>query len=246
MVMEFYDLMVMIWGGAPSTEPLSFGTHSASKADKSGEPRADTPPNSGADISTNPGSPNEEYEYDSDDSITISLGNNVSSTSGCGTRKEATTQKRPASNPVPHLIDNKRKHMEWQLSAAQRDKLLMQESKEEKEFRKDLSNSLKESNNIFAESMKAMSTSMMAFASSLQKSFEHGVGAGTAAGPQYINHMAPAYIPGHMQHTSNVIQQGNYIYSPSGQLVDIATVRNDSDVGERKGERKGEQTFYQQ
>jgi hypothetical protein len=34
----------------------------------------------------------------------------------------------------------------------------------------------------------------------------------------------------------------NYIYSPSGQLVDIATVRNDSDVGERKGE----QTFYQQ
>jgi hypothetical protein len=35
----------------------------------------------------------------------------------------------------------------------------MQESKEEKEFRKDLSNSLKESNNIFAESMKAMSTS---------------------------------------------------------------------------------------
>ena len=49
----------------------------------------------------------------------------------------------------------------------------MQESKEEKEFRKDLSNSLKESNNIFAESMKAMSTSMMALASSMQKSFEH-------------------------------------------------------------------------
>ncbi len=62
--------------------------------------------------------------------------------------------------------------MERQLSAAQRDKLLMQESKEEKQFRRDLSNSLKESNNIFAESMKAMNTSMMAFASSLQKSFE--------------------------------------------------------------------------
>ena len=47
--------------------------------------------------------------------------------------------------------------MERQLSAAQRDKLLMQESKEEKEFRKHLSSSLKESNNIFAESMKAIS-----------------------------------------------------------------------------------------
>ena len=78
--------------------------------------------------------------------------------------------------------------MERQLSAAQRDKLLMQESKKKKEFRKELSNSLKESNNIFAESMKAMSTSMMALASSMQKSFEHG------ASPQYINHMAPTHI----------------------------------------------------
>lgn len=27
-VMEFYDTMVLIWGGAPSTEPLPFGVHS--------------------------------------------------------------------------------------------------------------------------------------------------------------------------------------------------------------------------
>ena len=102
-----------------------------------------------------------------------SLGNNVANTSSSNNVNEASTRKRLASYPVPILIDNKRKHMERQLSAAQRDKLLMQESKEEKEFRKDLSNSLKESNNIFAESMKAMSTSMMALASSMQKSFEH-------------------------------------------------------------------------
>ncbi|CAB4008826.1 Hypothetical predicted protein [Paramuricea clavata] len=124
MVMEFYDLMVLIWGGAPSTEPLSFGAQSAGQAEESQE--------QGVDIS-----------------------------------------------------DNKRKHMERQLSVAQRDKLLMQESKEEKEFRKDLSSSLKESNNIFAESMKAMNASMMAIASSMQRSFEH------SAAPQYINHMAP-------------------------------------------------------
>ena len=29
MVMEFYDLMALTWGEAPSTEPLSFGAHSA-------------------------------------------------------------------------------------------------------------------------------------------------------------------------------------------------------------------------
>ena len=68
----------------------------------------------------------EEIEYDSDDSLTISLGNNVASTSSAS--NEATTSKRLASNPVPMFIDNKRKHMERQLSAAQRDKLLMQES----------------------------------------------------------------------------------------------------------------------
>ena len=230
MVMEFYDLMVLIWGGTPSTEPLSFGTHSASQADESQQ--------QGADICTNSGLPNEENEYDSDDSLTISLGNNVASTSGSGTRNETTTRKRLSSNPVPILIDNKRKHMERQLSAAQRDKLLMQESKEEKQFRRDLSNSLKESNNIFAESMKAMSTSMMAFASSLQKSFEHSAG---TARPHYINNIAPAYIPSHMQPMSNVIQQGNYIYNPSAQLADIATVKNGTDIGEQNGE----QTFYQ-
>ena len=164
MVMEFYDLMVLIQGGAPSTEPLSFGTHSAGQAEESQE--------QGIDISGNSGLGNEENEYDFDDSLTISLGNNVASTSSASS--DATTRKRLASNLIPMLIDNKRRHMERQLSAAQRDKLLMQESKEEKEFRKDLSSSLKESNNIFAESMKAMSTSMMALVSSMQRSIEHG------------------------------------------------------------------------
>ena len=153
--MEFYDLMVLIWGGAPSTEPLSFGAHSAGQAEES---------QGGVDISGNSGLENQDNEYDSDNSLITSnsLGNNVANTSSSNNVNEATTCKRLASNPVPVLIDNKRKHMERQLSAAQRDKLLMQECKEEKEFRK-------ESNNIFAESMKAMSTSMMALASSMQK-----------------------------------------------------------------------------
>ena len=216
MVMEFYDLMVLIWGGAPSTEPLSFGAHSAGQAEES---------QGGVDISCNSGLENQDNEYDSDNSLITSnsLGNNVANTSSSNNVNEATTCKRLASNPVPVLIDNKRKHMERQLSAAQRDKLLMQESKEEKEFRKELSNSLKESNNIFAESMKAMSTSMMALVSSMEKSFEH------SASPQYINHMAPTHISGHIQPMPNVIQQGNYIYSPATQFASMAPHRNTSD-----------------
>lgn len=137
--------MVLIWGGAPSTEPLSFGAHSAGQEEESQRD---------VDISGNSGLGYED-EFDSDDSQTTYLGNNVANTSNSN---EATTRKRLASNPVPILIDIKRKHMKRQLSGAQRDKLLMQESKEEKEFRKGLSNSLKESNNIFAESMKAISS----------------------------------------------------------------------------------------
>ena len=83
-----------------------------------------------------------------------------------------TINRKRALNTVPALIDNKRKHMERQLSAGQRDKILLQESKDEKEFCSELSKSLKESNPLFAESIRAMSGSMAALASSIQKSFE--------------------------------------------------------------------------
>ncbi len=60
--------------------------------------------------------------------------------------------------------------MERQLSAGQRDEIIMQDSKEEKELRNDLKKAMQESNAFFAESIKAMSSSMVALAQSLQKS----------------------------------------------------------------------------
>ena len=59
---------------------------------------------------------------------------------------------RKSSNPVPQLIDNKRKHLERHLSLAQRDQLLMNELKEEALFRKDLTDGIRESNETFARS----------------------------------------------------------------------------------------------
>ena len=48
-------------------------------------------------------------------------------------------QKRKATeNAVPKLVDNKRKHLEKNLSAAKRDKILINEAKEEKEARQNL------------------------------------------------------------------------------------------------------------
>ena len=53
---------------------------------------------------------------------------------------------------VPKLIYQKRKHLEKNLSAAQRDKLLFEEAKKEASFRRELSDSLKQSNDNFSES----------------------------------------------------------------------------------------------
>ena len=54
---------------------------------------------------------------------------------------------------VPKLIDQKRKLLEKHLSVAQRDNLLFEETKEEDPFRRELSDSLKQSNDNFLKAM---------------------------------------------------------------------------------------------
>ena len=39
--MQFYDLMVQLWGGSPATEPLAFGVQSASSSQESDTVLAD-------------------------------------------------------------------------------------------------------------------------------------------------------------------------------------------------------------
>ena len=57
-------------------------------------------------------------------------------------------------NSVPKLIDNKRRHLERQLSAAQRDKMLLEDSQEDAMFRRDIASAIRESNEMFAHSMQ--------------------------------------------------------------------------------------------
>ena len=64
------------------------------------------------------------------------------SPSGTDGRKSCKGEKRASSNPVPKLIDNKRKHLERQLSASQRDQLLINESKEDSQFKKDIAEAI--------------------------------------------------------------------------------------------------------
>ncbi len=73
---------------------------------------------------------------------------------------------------IPQLIDNKRKHMERQLSAAQRDQLLLQESKEDSKFKRDMTKAIKQSDQTFANAMQQMSQSIVHVAESLTQSMK--------------------------------------------------------------------------
>ena len=215
MVMEFYDVMVKIWGGSPATEPLQFGVQSAEKEDEEGWEIND--------FNTTLSDEIEESSRISDSSHHESIAE-CENTFSEKEKHEAMRGKRKM-NVVPTLIDNKRRHMERQLSASQRDKILMQESKDEQQFRKEISNSLKESNLLFAESLKAISASMTAIASSIQKSCESS------------QHIRPPYPSDRMQSTNLMpqFQQGintsNYIFPPdmSGQSFYIPHVESNGE-----------------
>ena len=69
-------------------------------------------------------------------------------------------RKRKSVNPVPKLIDKKRKHLEKTLSAAQRDALLLTEAKEESKFRKDLADATREATSCFSSALNNVSSSM--------------------------------------------------------------------------------------
>ncbi len=173
--LEFYDLMVQIWGGAPATEPLLFGVTTA-------EEEVQRPSGHG------------EEEEDSG-FLEESLATNIDRPTCSSTPipreifKHSGQKRKETEGAVPSLIDNKRKNMERQLSAGQRDKILMQDSKEEKEFRNNLAKAMQESNALFAESIKAMSSSMVVLAQSLQKSTE--MMSREQIPPQFLNPQFP-------------------------------------------------------
>ena len=80
-------------------------------------------------------------------------------------------QPRSAGNVV-QLIDNKRKLMERHLSSAKPDQILIDEAREDNKSRKDLAESMLQSNQVFAQSMQAVSSSMMSIAQTISRSFE--------------------------------------------------------------------------
>ena len=150
LVFEHYEKLVSIWGGSANIEPLSFGISSGELDDEHQEFSVDL----GIQEDNN-----DEYvdnnQDESDSEPNVDTGNSLQTSTPANTRK-----RKVGGSIVPRLIDNKRKHLERNLSAAQRDQLFMKEMKNDAEFRKDLLQIVRESNDCFSNSVKEISKSM--------------------------------------------------------------------------------------
>ena len=73
---------------------------------------------------------------------------------------------------VPQLIHHKRRHLEKKLSSAYCDKLLLDESKEDAQFRRDLAAAMRESTVSFTASMENIGRSMTQLGNSLCQSID--------------------------------------------------------------------------
>ena len=142
------------------------------------------------------------------DAPTLSLELNVTDAADVEDDEESeavstnSAHKRPA-NCVLQLIENKRKHLEKALSAAQRDKMLLEEAKEDARFRKEMRDSMRESSTTFAQGIKDVSKAILDMGAGLSRSIE-------MLSQGFHNQ-------GYPQH--HVINQNNMFYQYSSQCV---------------------------
>jgi len=189
-VLEFFDQLKQIWDGSPSTEPLSCGVSTDDFTDcNENETTLDTQlASDDADGEEVAGSSSSHSERDN------VLSSEGESPSGSDGKKSCKGKKRASSNPVPKLIDNKRKHLERQLSASQRDLLLINESKEDFQFKKDIAEAIRQSNETFAQSMQQMSMSMLQVAQGFTQSIEV-LARAMVNQPSQPQYQYPPYLP---------------------------------------------------
>ena len=159
-VYAHFDELKQIWKGSANVEPLNFGVDTSSTNNTASDEKeipASELETETTDLSSSSTSLSLSiFGYDgndeiSDDDHTTDL--EVSNIERQKKKKQgicnSTCSKRTSS--VTKLVDNRRKHLEKNLSAAQRDKLFLDEAKADALFRKDIARAMEESNKTFAE-----------------------------------------------------------------------------------------------
>ena len=156
-VYELYDKLIQLWGGSANTEPLPYGVNVDSFAAFADNARDGSSSLQG--IAATPGGAVESYSEESNQDDDDEL-------------NEVTPNRKRKQSCVPKLIDNKRKHLEKSLSAAQRDQLLIKEAKEDAQFRRDLAEAMRQSTESFAQSIKDVSKAMADLGAGVCRSIE--------------------------------------------------------------------------
>ena len=230
-VYEFFDELVTIWGGSANTKSLQFGVQSGDYANNggydSGCNNEEFIENGAPDVGDPPVDRNERSDE-------LSSSGNFASTFEKVTERQNTNKEKVYNNmqfvdvdsqfqlheesnrldnkrkhesisKVPKLIDQKRKHLEKNLSAAQRDKLLFEEAKEEASFRRELSDSLKQSNDNFLKAMDNFNKTVSQLGNGLCRSID------MLARAMYMSNQATqnqnVYFPNNLPNVHPIVPQ---------------------------------------
>ena len=113
-VIEFYDQLVHIWGGAPASEPMPSGICTQDVNSVCDERQGQNSATTG-----------HECEDDNEEDNASQLLDVACNDKETEQSTICASAKRESSSPIAKLIDKKRKHLERKLSAAQRDQLLL-------------------------------------------------------------------------------------------------------------------------
>lgn len=174
-VYDHYDRLKQIWGGCANTQPLSSGidTSSVNTVVESVDALHDSANEEEALREVDlVGDQDDDFlsTYQPDDTISQTSSETPESASSktLGFEKQIVKSKDHAAV----LIDDKRKHLERRLSAAQRDSLLLKEVKEDREERKEFREMMKNANDSFVHAIDNRSQSVLSISNAIAKSME--------------------------------------------------------------------------
>ena len=167
LIYEHYDKLVQIWGSTPNVSPLKFGvsadnfkTVQVIQLDEN-----DVNPQTDCSLAVD----SLESAHDLDLALPLELLPDEDNDDSDDMQISKTPKQK---ENIAKFVDDKRKHLQRNLSAAQRDKILLDEAKEDAQFRKDMAEAIRESTESFSKGVKEMSSAMLEVGGSMSQSIQ--------------------------------------------------------------------------
>ena len=167
LIYEHYDKLVQIWGSTPNVSPLKFGvsadnfkTVQVIQLDEN-----DVNPQTDCSLAVD----TLESAHDLDLALPLELLPDEDNDDSDDMQISKTPKRK---ENIAKFVDDKRKHLQRNLSAAQRDKILLDEAKEDAQFRKDMAEAIRESTESFSKGVKEMSSAMLEVGGSMAQSIQ--------------------------------------------------------------------------